>query len=159
MHTRHRWADGTCRICGTPRQRIYSRGTPYERALLHIEKRVDGCWMWTGSVNTKGYAHMKISGKVWAVVHRVMYEYAKGPVPAGLQLDHLCRNKPCVNPDHLEAVTARENMHRGMAPSIRAHLSGICKRGHQLSEGYRRKTDGGMSCRECRRIRRASGAA
>lgn len=66
----------------------------------------DGCWEWTGYVNVRGYGALKYRGKVLAA-HRVSYELFVGPIPGGLQLDHLCRNRSCVRPGHLEAVTAR----------------------------------------------------
>lgn len=81
--------------------------------------------------------------------HRVAYELAKGPIPPGLQLDHLCRNPRCCNPEHLEPVTCRENVLRGVGiPAQRARMT-HCDRGHELtpenivpSAGYRR-------CRTC----------
>lgn len=71
----------------------------------------NGCWEWQGELNSNGY------GRVWRnnkriMAHRGFYELHRGPIPEGLELDHLCRNKPCVNPAHLEPVTHAENVRR-----------------------------------------------
>lgn len=73
-----------------------------------------GCWAWHGAVNTHGYAQVRVNGKK-KVAHVVSYELKCGPLPAGLQIDHLCRVRCCVNPDHLEAVTPSVNVRRGIA--------------------------------------------
>ena len=84
-----------------------------------VEARVTigpGCWEWTGAHTTKskslGYAVVRIFGKV-EYVHRLMYQWARGPIPRGLEIDHLCRNRGCVRPDHMEAVDHRTNARRG----------------------------------------------
>lgn len=75
-----------------------------------------GCWVWQGA---KTHTKILIYGafKRNILAHRYSYEFYKGPIPEGLELDHLCRNTLCVNPEHLEAVTHKENMHRAMCPS------------------------------------------
>jgi hypothetical protein len=70
------------------------------------------CWEWTGSLMTDGYGQ-KCHGGRYVAAHRLVYEALVGPVPEGLELDHLCGNPSCVNPDHLEPVTHQENMRRG----------------------------------------------
>src|SRR4051812_22635773 len=70
------------------------------------------CWIWTKSKTWNGYGLAAFEGKT-TTAHRVLYQLIKGPIPAGLDLDHKCRNRLCVNPDHLEPVTRRENLHRG----------------------------------------------
>lgn len=69
------------------------------------------CWLWTGKQHKKGYGLIQVRGKRQRA-HRYVYEQLVGPIPEGLEIDHLCRNKPCVNPDHLEPVTLRENLRR-----------------------------------------------
>lgn len=66
-----------------------------------------GCWLWTGCINPDGYGVFRNTS-----AHRLTYQESRGPIPAGLVLDHRCKNRRCVNPDHLEAVTQRENRRR-----------------------------------------------
>jgi hypothetical protein len=79
-----------------------------ERVSARIEKRGE-CQVWTGARNNKGYGSMRLSTHKTSLVHRFIYEQIVGPIPAGLTIDHLCRNKLCVNVEHLEVVTRSEN--------------------------------------------------
>ncbi len=85
------------------------------RALVRRRVEIDdaGCWLWVGKVNRGGYGVTSVAGKTRSA-HRVSYEWHVGPIPIGLDLDHLCRVRRCVNPDHLEPVTRRENINRGL---------------------------------------------
>ena len=77
-----------------------------------VEKDPGGCWLWQGALNHKGYGSFHARGKSY-YPHRWSYEYHKGPIPDGMVIDHLCRVRHCVNPEHLEAVTLGENTIRG----------------------------------------------
>lgn len=80
--------------------------------LTRYEVDANGCWIWLGRINGFGYGELKC-GERRLKAHRVSYEHHVGPIPEGLDLDHLCRVRPCVNPEHLEPVTRSENIRRG----------------------------------------------
>jgi hypothetical protein len=109
----------------------------------------NGCWLWTGCKNGKGYGGFRSNG-----AHRFSYAWFVGPIADGLEVDHLCRVRHCVNPAHLEAVTGMVNRLRGTGYPYRF---GRCRRGHDLSRVglARNASDGEVFCRECRRIAQA----
>lgn len=117
------------------------------------------CWEWTASVGkTGGYGKYTIplrdgTGKSKHVyAHRHAYEILIGPVPSGMDLDHLCRVRKCVNPDHLEPVTRRENVRRGTGPTGRNMSKTSCPSGHEYdSSNTYVSPQGYRACIECRR--------
>ena len=126
--------------------------------LIRFERKVSpepntGCWLWEGALSGNGYGSF-YDGERMVSAHSFAYVNSKGPVPEGLELDHLCRIRCCVNPEHLEPVTRRENTLRGVAGH---HMRGKthCSRGHALDEAntYRR-SNGNRSCRTCERLKR-----
>lgn len=100
----------------------------------NIESGDNGCWLWTRSRSRDGYGWASLNDKTWQA-HRLVYVLLRGNPPTGLVLDHLCRVRHCVNPDHLEPVTPRENLVRGETPAGATH----CAKGHPLSPWYKQR--------------------
>lgn len=116
-----------------------------------------GCWEWIGQINAYGYGKISIGSKTdgtafKAMAHRVAYELLVGPIPDGLDLDHLCRNRRCINPAHLEPVTRQVNLLRGETLPARNAAKTHCVRGHELAgDNVIHQKTGKRWCRECRR--------
>lgn len=112
------------------------------------------CWEWTATRSTEGYG-VFTEGRKQFRAHRRSYELLMGPIPDGLHLDHLCRNRGCVNPDHLEPVTSKVNALRGFSPMAVTARRTHCANGHEYTpENTRVCPDGGRDCRECDRNRK-----
>lgn len=126
-------------------------GTTVEaRFWVKVDKTSD-CWVWTGAVNSRGYGSFGLQGSM-RQAHRVAYELLVGPIPAGLVLDHLCRNRLCVRPEHLEVVTNRENVLRGVGACATNARKTRCVKGHPLvGENLSIEKGGGRRCVTCRR--------
>ena len=122
--------------------------------ILDKVQKSENCWEWTGTRNPNGYGTLSFRGRSYQA-HRALFTSVKGKIPEGLVLDHLCRNRGCVNPEHLEIVTHKENTLRGVGlPSINAKKN-ECLRGHPLTKENVRtfKTLVSRQCLTCERIR------
>ena len=116
----------------------------------HVEMQDDGCWIWTGAKHRHGYgACAKGRTKEYSnIAHRRAYQMVVGPIPEGLVIDHLCRVPACVNPSHLEPVTQKVNVQRGLNGVLRIQ----CLRGHEYNEENTYITPrGSKACRVCDR--------
>jgi len=121
-----------------------------------LVSKTESCWLWTGgkTQGAQGYGCFQVNHVNYRA-HRLAYELLRGPIPIGLQLDHLCRNPSCVNPDHLEPVTARENTLRGIGPSAVVYRTRVCMNGHDLnSSPVYTWPSGKRVCILCRRAAR-----
>jgi len=111
--------------------------------------RASGCWTWSAAIGNTGYGIINVDG-VSRLAHRVSYLYFRGPIAGDKNCDHLCRNRKCVNPWHIEIVTPAENIRRASKKMDR------CKRGHDLSGDNLGTTAYGRFCVTCRKDRWAT---
>lgn len=118
-----------------------------EKFWAKVEK-TETCWFWRGNVGLKGYGKFFMAGVAW-LAHRLAYTLCVGPIPPGMEIDHLCFTKICVNPAHLEAITPQENKLR-WKHQMRSRTH--CKRGHLFTDVYIPKS-GSPVCRACQRER------
>ena len=101
-----------------------------DRLMFRTALLLNGCWEWRGARNTKGYGTIRVDSYGPAKsAHRVAYSEMVGPIEEGLEIDHLCKNRACINPDHLEAVTRTVNVQRV------DQRKGVCKNGHDMTPG------------------------
>lgn len=134
-------------------RKIHSLDRLNERVLVSDA----GCWLWQGCKNHLGYGQMGIPlSRKLGMAHRLVYERHVGPIPEGLEVDHLCRVPACVNPLHLELVTHAENMRRAPWTAIQHQLAKArCPHGHPYAgENLYVNTKGSRECRTCRKERR-----
>lgn len=113
---------------------------------------VADCWLWQGSVTHGGYAKVSVSRKEWRLGHRIVWQEMVGPIPEHLVIDHLCRVRNCLNPDHMELVTPGENVRRGRNQYFK---KSHCANGHEftLENTYiRQNKPNWRYCRTCNRI-------
>jgi hypothetical protein len=122
------------------------RRDPIELFASHVDASGD-CWVWTGTTirNTR-YGLFSHLGRNYPA-HRWLWEHLYGALASSEELDHLCRNRPCVNPLHLEPVTRLVNVHRSTTPGMLVVRSGVCSRGHSMDDAYEGKN--GRRCRTC----------
>ena len=121
-----------------------------------VAKSYEDCWLWGGYIKPEGYGHFR-DGVKTVRAHRWAYEFVHGAIPGGMQLDHLCRVRHCVNPNHLEPVTPVENTRRGEtgeAARKRQLAKTHCPQNHPYHGDnlYIVPSTGKRNCRECRRI-------
>jgi len=115
-------------------------------------QKTEDCWLWTAAQIGSGYGQFRLGG--YAYAHRYSYELHKGKIPEGLHIDHLCRVKNCVNPDHLEAVSPGENLRRGIRTNQHKGKT-HCIRGHEFSgDNLILGKNGGRHCRTCTKMKR-----
>lgn len=117
----------------------------------NIKLRIDiteSCWIWTGYKQKSGYGQITVNRKSYKA-HRLVYSLLVGEIPDGKQLDHLCRVRNCVNPDHLEPVTQAENIRRGESPWAINSKKTHCYKGHELTENNLYIKDGYRLCKIC----------
>jgi len=126
--------------------------SPAERLLAKFILSNTGCWLWSGSTTPGGYGRIVAGGRK-RYAHRVSYELAYGPIQEGLQIDHLCRVTICINPEHMEAVTNRENVLRGNTFAAHNVAKTHCPLGHAYDEANTTRDNGKRKCRTCLRKR------
>lgn len=151
--TEHRGRDhkGVMRDCIQDIHWCWHGDTKALRQVAAFWRKVEQtptCWLWRGSTNGRGYGHLTRGGKQ-IVAHRYSWFLHGKTIPSGYDLDHLCRVRNCVRPDHLEPVTRRENAQRG----ARGRMVTNCPRGHEYDEVNTYITrEGRRDCRACHRI-------
>ncbi len=135
--------------------RVYQDPLSLDVLMPKVEKITEsGCWIWMGySQTVRGATYGSCwNGSRYIRSHRAVYENIKGVVPDGLVLDHLCRVTLCCNPDHLEPVTTRTNILRGVSVTALQAAQTHCKRGHELSGSNLYVNNGCRVCKACRAL-------
>lgn len=128
--------------------RVIHSGTAEERFWAKVQK-TETCWLWLAAKDGWGYGSFEIEGRSRRV-HRLSYEWAFGTIPDALPLDHLCRVRNCVNPAHLEAVTTRVNVLRGIGITAMNLIKDVCPMEHPYDEANTYWYRGHRSCKTCR---------
>lgn len=125
-----------------------------KRFWSRVDKTESGCWEWTAGKLASGYGSFRSANRAH-VSHKFAWELLRGPVPEGLDLDHLCRNRACCNPDHLEPVTRQENLRRGWGARLKNGMTTQCIHGHEYTpENTYVNPRGQWKCRTCRKVQK-----
>lgn len=138
---------------------------PFPRFIANIAPQPNGCWHWTGRIKENGYTQMSVNAKI-VPLHRWSYEFFVGPIPAGMEIDHLCHahdschggrtclHRRCLNPDHLAPASHAENTLRGVGVPAQNKRKTHCKRGHAFDEHNTLvNARGHRDCRICHALR------
>lgn len=145
-----------------PKYELNAEGKPILTEKHYTVDPDTGCWFFKGYIANNGYGSVAVrrgAAKLSHFLpHRLMFQQFKGKIPHGLELDHLCRQRACINPAHLEAVTSRVNTLRGEGPTAQNARRTHCRNGHEFSMmntyHFRRPDDRTYrACRECGRIK------
>lgn len=139
-------------------QELISKRRALRKKSPLIEIKSNGCWQWAWSLDKDGYGEFLCNNQRLRM-HRYFYEKLKKPIPDGLTIDHLCRNRACCNPSHLEAVTLKENLLRGDTLNAKYAQRTHCKQGHELTaENLAKNHKGhfGRNCLKCIKLRQAN---
>lgn len=151
MHYKRWWKHGDAHLDGRSKRKRDLIDRIADKFLVG-----DHCWPWIASLDMGGYGQINAGGAktMMLAAHRVVYEMLKGPIPEGMVIDHLCRNRACVRPDHMEVVTHRTNILRGTGQSARNAKKTHCKNGHEFTpentySGISRNGNPYRHCRTC----------
>jgi len=129
---------------------VVVRKTPLERFAEKVVPDQDGHWRWAGFIDKGGYGRFYFGGRM-AGAHQAAWKIFIGPIPTGLEPDHVCRIRDCANPTHLEIVTRKENVLRGAGPSAVHARQTHCRRGHEFTPENTLIRLTGRRCRACYR--------
>ena len=134
------------------REVLYGMDT-FTRLIRHVKQAESGCWLWTAEIEKEwGYGKTEVKGRRTGA-HRAMWVAVRGEIPERLTIDHLCRVRHCVNVEHMELVTIRENTLRGETIPARNARKTACLRGHAFDEANTRiRPSGKRACRACARL-------
>jgi hypothetical protein len=122
----------------------------FDEYLTRVDRLPGGCWLWRGAINSNKYGMIKRGGRS-VRAHRLFYTELVGPIPDGMVLDHICRVRHCVNPDHLRVVTSLENSMCGYGVCAVNARKTHCPKGHPYNEqNLLPRKDGHRSCRICK---------